>query len=152
MFFGGGVLMRVGRWSFNLGNPANSEQIIVNHYSDLESKAKISDEATQQFYQYLNQGNCQKIYDQSTELFQSSVSESVWTNTCSQIKIQNGTVEDSEQFDWWGHPAKEGGSYILSQRNTKFSESTVQEDFVWLVEGGESKLLSYRTGAVTVEE
>lgn len=80
IFFGGGVLMRVGQWNLNLGNPVDINQVqsqaIADYLNDLGSKAKIVDEAVQQFHTQLNQGKCQEIYGQATEVFKSKTNQS----------------------------------------------------------------------------
>jgi hypothetical protein len=144
IFFGGGILMRVGQWSLNLGNPVETNQIIANYLDDLASKAKIADEAVQQFHTQLNQGKCQEIYGQAAEVFKSKTNQSSLVNLCTEIKSKLGSVKSTERTDWWGQPAEQGGSYVLTRYDTKLSKSTAQETFTWLVKDGKSQLASYQ--------
>lgn len=149
IFFGGGVLLRVGQWNLNLGDPVNTNQIIANYLDNLGSKAKIANEAVQQFHTQLNQGKCQEIYGQAGEVFKSKTSQTSLVNLCTEIKSKLGSVESTERTDWWGQPTEQAGSYeqrgsyILTHYDTKLSKATAQETFIWLVKDSKPQLVSY---------
>lgn len=140
IFFGGGIVMRVGQWNLSLGNPVETNQIIANYSDNL---AKIADEAVQQYHTQLNQGKCQEIYGQAAEEFKSNNNPSSFVNSCTEVKTKLGSVQSTKQTEWWGKPEKQGRSYVLTRHDTKFSKATVQENFIWLVKDGKSQLAGY---------
>lgn len=142
VFFGGGVLLRVGQWHFQLGNPAETDKTIANYLVDLESKAKIADDAVQRFNNQLNQGKCQEAYQQTSEAFKSDTSQSNFLNLCTGLKIQLGSIESIKRTDWWGQPAEKGENYILTRYETKLSKSTALQSFTWLIKDGRAQLVN----------
>lgn len=145
MFFGGGVLMRVGSLGFSLGkNPIDEQQIIKNYFSDLESSKKLAEEAVQKFHTHLAQEKCQEIYQQANERFRSIYpSQSEMVDNCAKLNRQFGTVSSAYLLDWWGAPGAQDTKYILLRYITKFSKSSAKEDFIWLVKNGKTELVSY---------
>ncbi|MCC5663722.1 hypothetical protein LC653_07245 [Nostoc sp. CHAB 5784] len=145
MFFGGGVLMRVGSFGFVLGkNLIDQKQIINNYLTDLESSKKLAEEAVQKFHTQLGQGKCQDIYDQANEMFKKSLSQSEMLSVCARLKQQIGTVNSAQITDWWGQPTdKDSDKYILLRYITVFSKSSVRETFFWLVKDSKPELVQF---------
>ncbi|MCF2145080.1 DUF4019 domain-containing protein [Desmonostoc muscorum LEGE 12446] len=145
IFFGGGVLMRVGGFSFVLGrNPIDRQQIINNYFTDLEYSKKIAESSVQKFHTQLEQGKCQDIYDQANELFKKSLSQSEMVSICAKLKQEIGTVNSAQITDWWGQPTdKDSENYILLRYITVFSKSSVRETFIWLIKDDKPELVKF---------
>jgi hypothetical protein len=154
IFFGGGVMMRLGTLGLSLGNPVDTnqakKQAIADYLNDLESKSKIADEAVQQFHTQLNEGKCQEIYGQATKVFKSKTNPSSLVDLCTEVKSKLGSVKSTERNDWWGQTDEQGASYVLTRHDTKLSKATVQETFIWLVKDSKSQLVSYQLSPVQV--
>jgi hypothetical protein len=145
IFFGGGVLMRVGWFGFVLGkDPINRKQVIIDHSTNLEYSKKIAESSVQRFHTQLEQGKCQDIYQEANELFQKNFTQSQMLSICATIKQEIGTVNSAQITDWWGQPTdKESENYILLRYITVFSKSPVRETFVWLVKDNKSELVQF---------
>lgn len=145
MFFGGGVLMRVGGLGFSLGkNPIDEPQIINNYFKDLENDKKLAEKAVQKFHMQLAQEKCQEIYQQANERFRSIyLSQSETVDNCKKLNRQFGTVSSAQLRDWWGAPVDKDSKYILLRYVTTFSKSSGREDFIWLVKNGKTELVDY---------
>ena len=145
MFFGGGVVMRVGGLAFSLGrDPVDQKQIINNYLTDLEDSKKVAEEAVQKFHTQLAQGKCQDIYDQASEILKKSQTQSELVSFCARLKQEAGTINSAQLTDWWGQPTdKDSDRYILLRYITMFSKSSVRETFVWLVKDSKPELVQY---------
>ncbi|HEY9762975.1 MAG TPA: hypothetical protein V6D07_10640 [Trichocoleus sp.] len=139
--------MRLGQVRLSLGDPVEIDQVtgqaVTNYLNNLTSKAEVADKATQQFHTQLNQGKCQEVYEQATEMFKSNTSKSDLINLCSVIKTTYGSIETAQQTDWWGSSAEQEGEYILARYITRLSKSTARETFVWLVKDDKAQLVNY---------
>ena len=144
IFFGGGVLMRIGSMGISVGNAVDRNQITADYLNDLENRATVADKAVKTFHNQLNQGKCKEVYEQAHELLKSQTSLLNMLSLCKAIKIKFGSVESTEQVDWWERPIDWESSYILSRYETKLSKFTVQEIFIWLVKDGSSQLINYQ--------
>lgn len=143
MFFGGGVWMRVGSFGVSL---VDRQQIINNYWTELESSKKLAEEAVKQFHTQIEQGKCQEIYNQASEVFKNSLTQSQLINVCTEFKNQFGTVNSSQLRDWWVQPTnQDSNSYILLRYITVFSKSSVRETFVWVVKSSKAELINYET-------
>ncbi|MBD2090013.1 hypothetical protein H6F67_09125 [Microcoleus sp. FACHB-1515] len=150
IFFGGGVLMRVAGFQFVLGNPVDQQRFMMNYMSDLEAKQKIAANAVQRFHNQLGQGQCEEIYEQANEILKSSQSQAELVRFCATVQREFGSVESTEQIDWWGQPAnQQADQYILTRYNTRFSNASAQEIFVWLVKDDKAELVSYQVNPST---
>ena len=154
-FLGGGLLMRVGSFSFGFGNPANTnlssynnledvDKIITNYWNHLGIKAKASDVVVKQFHTGLNQGKCQEMYEQFAEIAKGVTKRSDWVRMCTDTKSKLGSVESTDSVDWLVRPPDQKGDYILIRYATKFSKSTAQEDFTLLVNGDKIQIAGYQ--------
>lgn len=145
MFFGGGILMRVGSMGLSVGNAVDRNHIIVDYLNDLESRATVADEAVKTFHKQFNQGKFEEIYKQAHELLKSETSLPNVVKGLAETKNKLGSVESTARIDWWGQPADQESSYILVRYHTKLSKSIIQEDFTWLVKDGSSRLVNYQS-------
>lgn len=150
IFFGGGVLMRVGGSSFVLGkDPIDNKQIINNYLTDLDSSKKVAEEAVKKFHIQIEQGKCQDIYNQANEVFKNYQSQSQVMNFCRELKRQFGTVNSTQLTDWWGRSTdKDSDRYILLRYITVFSKSSVRETFVWQVLDSKPELINYELSGI----
>lgn len=139
--------MRLGQMRLTLGDPVEIDQVtdqaVTDYLNNLASKAEVADKATQQFHAQLNQGKCQEVYEQATEMFKSNTSKSDLISLCSAIKTTYGSIETAQQTDWWGSPAEQEGEYVLTRYNTKLSKSTARETFIWLIKDDKPQLVNY---------
>jgi Protein of unknown function (DUF4019) len=154
-FFGGGLSIRIGQWSFFLGNPTNPNQLadtnpapdanqaVRIYFKGLENSAKIVNESTRKLRTQFNQGQCQEIYEQSSDILKRNVKQADFINLCNQMKDQFGSLESTELIDWWGQPAEQQGDYILIRYQTKSSKFLVLETFIWQIVDGKPKLVGY---------
>jgi hypothetical protein len=151
MFFGGGVLMRVGGWSFSLGRDPIDRQQIINYYlTDLESRKQIAEAGVNKFHTQIEQGQCQNIFDQASEIFKKNQNLSEFNSYCQTFTLNLGSKQSSEFLDWWGQPSdKDSERYILIRYMTKFSKATARETFIWLVKDSKSELVNYEISPIT---
>ncbi|BAY24538.1 hypothetical protein NIES2100_43330 [Calothrix sp. NIES-2100] len=152
MFFGGGVVMRVGGLGFSLGrDPIDYQNIINYHWADLENNKKVTEEAVKKLHTQLNQGQCQDIFDQASEILKKNQSKSQVTSFCQNLTLNLGTQKSSQLTDWWGQPTdKDSEKYILTRYITTFSKASVRETFVWLVKDSKPELVNYEISPITM--
>jgi Protein of unknown function (DUF4019) len=145
MFFGGGVLMRVGSFGFSFGkDPIDRQQIINNYLANLEASKKVAEEAVNKLHTQIDRGQCKEIFDQASETFKKNLSQSQIADFCKNLKLNLGFQKSSQLTDWWGQPTdKDSTQYILLRYLTNFSKATVRETFVWLVKDGKPELVEY---------
>jgi hypothetical protein len=145
IFFGGGVLLKVGGLSFVLGNPVDRTQIINDYSSGFHNSKKLAEEGVQKFHTQLKQGKCQDIYDQASEILKKSVGELDIAGLCGKLKQDIGSVNSAQLIDWWSQSTNnESEHYILLRYISTSSKSIpVREIFVWLVKPGKTELISF---------
>lgn len=141
-FLGGGILVRVGSWSFGLGKALMNPE--YGYLDDLESNRNATEEAVQNFRQLLEQGKCHEIYSQSNEAFKQSLSQVEMANLCKKMKQEVGTIKSSQITDAWMQPAEEtDNQYILLRYTSTSSKFLLRETFVWLVGENQPELVQY---------
>jgi hypothetical protein len=145
LFFGGGVLMRVGSLGFSLGkDPIDRKQIVNNYLAELEVSKKVAEAEIEQLHLQINQGRCQHIFDRGSETLKKNLSQSQVANFCEKIKLNLGSIRSSQLTDWWGRSTDPDSThYIFLRYMTSFSKTNVRETFIWLVKDSKAELVEY---------
>ena len=144
LFFGGGILYRVGSLNLMLGKDVIDRQsIITNYWSELEGDKIASDEASKKFRTQMEQGQYQAVYDRASEPFKKSITASQWISSCETIKQNLGSVKSAQLIDIWVQPSTASETYILIRYLTTFAKAPMQENFAWVVKDGKPALLQY---------
>jgi Protein of unknown function (DUF4019) len=152
LFFGGGVLYRVGSWNIALGrDPIDRQPIIASYLNDLETSKKVSNESTQNFRTQIEQGQYQAVYDRASEAFKKSLTTSQWVGFCETFKQRFGSVKSVQLMDAWVQATdKESEKYVLLRYMTTFSKVHTQENFTWIVKDGKPELIQYEIFATQI--
>lgn len=146
LFFGGGVLYRVGSWSISLGRyPVDRQSIMTSYWNKLENDKRISDQSSQIFRTQLEKGEHQAVYNQASEPFKKNLTLSQWIDNCKIIKQSLGSMKSSQLMDIWVQPTdKDEEQYILVRYLTIFEKVSTQESFVWMVKDSKPELIQYQ--------
>ncbi len=152
LFFGGGVLYRVGSWGIVLGrDPINRQPIIASYLSDLEISKKVSNESTQNFRTQIERGQYQAVYDRASEAFKKSLTPSQFVSYCETLKQRFGSVKSVQLMDAWVQSTdKESEKYVLLRYMTTFSKAPMRENFTWIVKDGKPELIEYEIFATQI--
>lgn len=106
MFFGGGVLLRVGGLGISLGrDPLDRQPINSTNLTDLATSRKVAEESSQKLRNQIGQGRCQDAYAQGSETFKKNLSYSEMITICEAIKQNVGALSSVQLTDWWEKPA-----------------------------------------------
>jgi hypothetical protein len=146
--FGGGLVMRVGWFSFVMGkNPVDQNQIISNYFNNSENDKILSENAVKVFHAQMGKGQCKEIYNEASEVLKRSQSQEAMIKFCTALKQSLGEVESTQLTDWWMQPGgTDSDNYILLRFRTNFSKvpkSPVGETFIWQVKDGKPSIVSY---------
>jgi Protein of unknown function (DUF4019) len=144
LFFGGGVLYRVGAWSLVLGKDVIDRQsIIASYWNELEGDKKVADESSQKFRTQMEQGQYQAAYDRASTPFKQSLTVSQWIGSCETMKQNLGSVKSAQLIDAWVQPTTVSEKYILIRYLTTFAKAPMQENFTWVVKDSKPELIQY---------
>jgi hypothetical protein len=144
IFFGGGVLMKVGPFGFSSGkDPINRQQIIADYVAELADSKKLAEDSVQKFRSQIERNQCKDVYDRSSVILKKHVSQLQMISLCKDFK-KMGPVKSSQLSDWWGQPTdKDTEKYILLRYTTTFSKFSTLETFIWIVKGSKPELVEY---------
>ncbi len=68
--FGGGLVKRVGWFSFAMGKGSvDQNQIISDYFTNSKNDKTLSEDAVKVFHAQLGKGQCKEIYNQASEVF-----------------------------------------------------------------------------------
>ncbi|MBW4617245.1 MAG: hypothetical protein KME21_29230 [Desmonostoc vinosum HA7617-LM4] len=132
----------------NILQPPENKNLSVN---DLEIKYQAAEVAVKQFHSQLEQGKCQEIYAQANELLRKNSKQADFLAFCNQVSDKLGTIQSTQQLDWWWQlNNNDSEKLILSRYETKFSKSSIQETFIWLVKDKKPELIGYQVSPSAV--
>ncbi|MEH2326247.1 MAG: hypothetical protein V7K32_22340 [Nostoc sp.] len=145
IFGGASIAVKFGDYVFGFGSVVNSWQTSKNIDSnDLETKYQAAELAVKQFHSQLEQGKCKEIYEQANEAFKKASNYAEFLTFCHQLNIKIETIKSVQQLDyWWQLTNNDSEKYILIRYETKSSQSSIQETFVWLVKDSKPELMGY---------
>jgi hypothetical protein len=149
LLFGGlRCSISLGGLRLGFGSGIAPDENVVN-LTELEPQKKIVEESVKIFNAQLNQGKCDAINQQSSQIFRQNARQLGVANWCEKLRQELGTVESSELLDWNGKNAGNFNNasdyYILVLYNTHFSKlsAPVKTVFTWRVQNGKAELYGY---------
>jgi hypothetical protein len=142
IFFGGGILMRLGNFYLMLGHPIERERVMSDYIDEIENHKDIVEKAVQEFHAQLDRGKCEEIYNRASELLRKSNSLNDVLKLCETTSRIFGSRKSTQVIDTWIQPPHPE-NYILTRYITQFSKGVVQEIFIWSVKNNKAEIVNY---------
>ena len=115
---------------------------VFNTACSLTKGKEQAETAVQQFHQQFNRAQYQEIYQQGDDKFKQAVTEAEFTQLLEAVHRKLGTVENADSNGWRVN-ATTMGTVAMVAYETRFSEGKGSEQFSFLINGEQAKLLRY---------
>lgn len=101
------------------------------------------------FHSQFNAGQYHEIYIQTDDGFRKATSEQQLTEYMEAVHRKLGEVKDAKQVGWRVNFTTAGSQVLLAYRTT-FAEGDATEEFVFIVNGNDSRLFKYNIQSPTL--
>lgn len=123
--------------------------LVLGVSCSLQKYRTTGENAVSKFHGQLNAEQYHEIYVQTDDGFRKATSEQQLTEYLQAVHRKLGEAKDAKQVGWRVNATTAGTQVFLAYRTT-FAEGDATEEFVFIVNGNNSRLLRYNIESPTL--